>query len=189
MEDLSLGTRTGLPDALRVLVEKHPRDGWEAHPNFGAMTRFWLQRHLMFRQIQATLVEETQAHLDRATDPAQYGTRLQRLGSLLLGELHGHHHVEDAHYFPLLATQDTRLARGFELLDRDHHELDGRMEALAGAANAALHRLAANAPAADAAGRLHGELEAFGRFLDRHLTDEEELVVPVILEYRPAGMT
>lgn len=29
MDELALGTRTGLPDALRVLIERHPRDGWQ----------------------------------------------------------------------------------------------------------------------------------------------------------------
>jgi hypothetical protein len=40
----------------------------------------------------------------------------------------------------------------------------------------------------DAAGALLGELERFAVFLDRHLTDEEDLIVPVILEYRGAGL-
>jgi hypothetical protein len=37
------------------------------------------------------------------------------------------------------------------------------------------------APTADAAGSLEAELVRLRGFLDRHLTDEEELVVPVIL--------
>jgi hypothetical protein len=32
-------------------------------------------------------------------------------------------------------------------------------------------------------GRLHGELARFQTFLDRHLTDEEEIVVPVVLHH------
>ena len=40
MDDLE--TRQGLPDALRYLVEKYPRDIWESHRNFDELTRFWL---------------------------------------------------------------------------------------------------------------------------------------------------
>jgi hypothetical protein len=189
MDDLGLDIRTGLPDALRVLLDKHPRAGWEAHAHFGPLTRFWLERHLMFRQLQAALLDGTRAHLDRAVEPQRYATQLARLGSLLLGELHGHHGVEDAHYFPLLAAQDARLEPGFELLDRDHRQLDARMAGLATAANAVLERLAARERDTAAAGRLLGELEGFERFLERHLTDEEELVVPVILEYRPRELS
>ena len=52
---LSLETRTGLPDAPRVLAEQYPRTDWEAHENFGEMIQFWIQRHLMFRQLTDVL--------------------------------------------------------------------------------------------------------------------------------------
>ena len=62
------------------------------------------------------------------------------------------------------------------------------MKALAEAANATLRGLETDAADIDPAGRLRGELDRFARFLDRHLTDEEELVVPVILDSRGAGL-
>jgi len=48
MDDLR--HRKGLPDALRVLLEQYPRALWESHQNFDGLTRFWLERHLMFRR-------------------------------------------------------------------------------------------------------------------------------------------
>jgi hypothetical protein len=185
---LDLATRTGLPDALRVLLERYPRPGWEGHPEFNALTRFWLDRHLMFRRLQTGLVEETRGFLDRSTDPRRYGAALSRLAGLYLNELHGHHHIEDLHYFPLLRAQDARLEAGFDLLDRDHHDLDGGLHRLADRANAVLRGLGEPGAGRDAAGALLGELERFAVFLDRHLTDEEDLIVPVILEYRGAGL-
>jgi len=183
-----LADRAGLPDALRVLLEAHPRPGWEAHPEFDALTRFWLDRHLMFRRLQARLVEETQGFLDGGAPSRAFGARLSRLAGLYLGELHGHHRIEDAHYFPQLRAQDARLEAGFDLLDRDHHELDAGLHGLADRANAVLRGLDDPARSRDAAGGLLAALEGFGGFLDRHLTDEEELVVPVILQYRGAGL-
>ncbi|NCW70151.1 MAG: hemerythrin domain-containing protein, partial [Marivivens sp.] len=38
------------------------------------------------------------------------------------------------------------------------------------------------------AGALHAELEKLTRLMDRHLTDEEELVVPVILKFGADGL-
>jgi iron-sulfur cluster repair protein YtfE (RIC family) len=180
MDNISLSARSGLPDALRILLEKYPRRGWETHSNFNELTRFWLQRHLMFRRLQALLLEVTETSLDRTEDPRRIGANLQRLASTFLNELHGHHSIEDAHYFPMLSRLEPRLERGFALLDSDHHALDPLLHALAEQTNAVLHAL----PKADLEmGRLHADLGKFSSFLDRHLTDEEEIVVPVILEH------
>jgi iron-sulfur cluster repair protein YtfE (RIC family) len=188
LDGLALGAREGLPDALRVLAERHPRPGWEAHPEFNALTRFWLDRHLMFRRLQATLTAETQGVLDRAADPRRAASAISRLARVYLGELEGHHNVEDAHYFPLLRALDPRLVAGFDLLDADHHALHESIDALAARTDAALRGLAAKPADLTPSGALLTELTRFGRLLDRHLVDEEELIVPVILEHRGAGL-
>jgi hemerythrin-like domain-containing protein len=179
-DPLALDARTGLPDTLRVLLEKYPREGWQGHPNFDGLTRFWLERHLMFRRLQGMLLAEAEGGLDRERDPQQLAAQLRRLASMFLNELHGHHTIEDVHYFPVLARLEPRLERGFALLDADHHSLDPLLHGLADGTNAVLTAL----PGATAElGRLHRDLERFQRFLDRHLTDEEEIVVPLILEH------
>lgn len=186
MQDLALASRPGLPDALRVLAETYPRAGWESHPEFTALTRFWLDRHLMFRSAQARLIADTRGFLDRAREPRRFAAELARIGGFFVNELHAHHHIEDLHYFPQLAAREPRLDQGFALLDRDHQALDGALHALAETANAAVAALQAGAAEAEAR-RLLGELEALERLLDRHLTDEEEIVVPAILEHQGAG--
>jgi iron-sulfur cluster repair protein YtfE (RIC family) len=180
-DDLSLAVRTGLPDALRVLLADYPREGWESHPNFTALTRFWLDRHLMFRQLQGMLIAETRGLIDADREPRVFAGRLARLGNMLLGDLHGHHTIEDLHFFPRLQRLDARLASGFDRLEADHQEIDPLLQTLAERANAVLAAIRDGAPTADAAGSLEAELVRLRGFLDRHLTDEEELVVPVIL--------
>ncbi len=176
MDDLQ--HRTRLPDALRVLLEQYPRDMWESHRNFDGLTRFWLERHLMFRRALAQWQQDTRGFLDKARDAQAHGQMTARIGGFLINELHGHHHIEDAHYFPVLSAAETRLARGFELLDADHHTLDAELAALTEAANTHLRTLST-----ESAGEILAKLEGFERFLDRHLVDEEELVVPVILHH------
>ena len=185
MDDLE--TRAGLPEALRVLVEQYPRDIWHSHRNFDALTRFWLERHAMFREVLSRLQGEAQGFVGGESDPRLWGGRTARLAGFLLNELHGHHHVEDAHYFPVLSGLEPRLTAGFELLDRDHHALDAHLHRLAEATNAALAPLQTDDAAAsrDAAGRLEAQLGRFERFLDRHLEDEEDLVIPTILHHAP----
>lgn len=182
--DLRLETRDRLPDALRVLVEELPRGTWEAHPNFTPLTRFWLDRHLMFRRAFGRMREESTAYLDGRTDARRYGAQTARMAQMVLGELHAHHSIEDHHYFPVLSGLDPRLERGFALLDADHQALDGHMNGLAQDTNAMLQGLSGSDPR-KAAGMLDARLAAFDAFLERHLTDEEDLVVPSILRYAP----
>lgn len=183
MRQTMLAQREKLPDALRVLLEQYPRALWQSHQNFDGLTRFWLDRHLMFRRALAQWQDDTQAFLDKGRDARAHGQMTARIGGFLINELHGHHHIEDAHYFPVLSAAETRLARGFELLDEDHHALDGELQALTEAANTHLRRLSQGEGATDSAGAMLQRLNGFGRFLDRHLIDEEELVVPVILHH------
>ena len=182
MDDLA--HRKSLPDALRVLADALPRSGWEAHPNFDALTRFWLDRHLMFRDVLGRLRRGSELYLNRQADPKRHAAETARYAGFLLNELHGHHGIEDHHYFPALIGLDRRLVRGFELLDSDHHALDGHIHGLAETTNAFLQRLG-QAEERDRAAALAGALGQFETFLDRHLTDEEDLVVPVILTYAP----
>lgn len=188
MDDLALARRTGLPDPLRVLVEKYPRLVWEGHPHFTELTRFWLDMHLNFRRMQGILETETESFLNRGREPAAYANGLAQVASRFLNELHGHHSIEDHHYFPLLKTLDARIAWGFDLLDADHQAMDGAIHRLAEATNAVLMAVRDGTPAEAAAGELHGQLRSFGRMVDRHLIDEEELVVPVILDHPEAGV-
>ena len=51
------------------------------------------------------------------------GPRLQTL----LGNLHGHHQIEDHHYFPVFRQAEPRLAAGFGLLANDHVAREWRL--------------------------------------------------------------
>ena len=180
-EELDLDTRTGLPAHLRVLAGKYPRAEWRGHPGFNDLTAFWLDRHLMFRKAMDRLVEGAQRQLD-AAEP-RFGAELSRVTGFLLEQLHGHHMIEDHAYFPRFRVIDARLARAFDVLDADHHALDRHMHDLAESTNAVLRALRAGYGANAGVGHLLEVQERFRRVLDRHLVDEEEIVVPVVLEY------
>lgn len=186
--DLALETRTALPDALRVLLEQYPREAWAQDPNFSGLIRFWLDRHLMFRRLLASMLSETEQTLDGALEARVFGAHLSRYGSMFVGELHGHHSIEDQHYFPLLKSLDTRVSGGFDILDRDHHAIDGHLAEFAESANLALRGIAAGEASKDNVATFLDHLRSVNVFLDRHLVDEEELVVPVLLKYAPAGL-
>lgn len=182
MDDtLKLDTRDGLPDALRVLLEDFPRETWPDHNNFAGLVAFWLDRHLMFRKLMTALIEDAEQAVDRKIDAQTHVAKLSRYGSMLLQNLHGHHQIEDHHYFPILATREPVLNKGFELLDSDHHAMDGLLNRFADGANAVIQ-------GNSEPGEFRKELLSFQSMLNRHLIDEEELVVPVILKHGPGGL-
>ncbi len=183
MDELGLDVRTGLPDALRVLLAEYPREGWAADRNFQGLVSFWLERHMLFRKIMGLMQGDTDTLLDYSLDPAQYASKLGRLGGMFINDLHGHHQIEDQHYFPVLAAKESRIARGFEILDLDHHAIEGHLESFVKGANAVLQRRDDRTAMQDAAGRFRTDLIRLNGFLNRHLIDEEELIVPIILRH------
>lgn len=184
MEDsLALDRRAALPDALRVLLAEYPKDGWQSDPGFGGLVQFWLERHMMFRQLLGMLQDEAAELLDRKADPATYCRRLQRFGGMFVDQLHGHHTIEDTQYFPKLTALDARVSSGFAILDRDHHTIDGHLQGFVSAANSVLTARNDRSALQDATGAFAGKLGTLHRLLDRHLIDEEELVVPIVLKY------
>jgi hemerythrin-like domain-containing protein len=172
--DLALGCRHGLPDALRVLVAEFPRDGWKAHPGLDDMVRYWLERHLMFRRMTAVMRNDTQALIDREIGFEAFAPRLRRLSHLFLSDLHTHHTIEDTHFFPQLVRLDARISRGFDLLEADHSEIDQALQRFSTTAQTLLKE--------GDGGPMAAELDKIDAFLDRHLTDEEDLIVPLILK-------
>ncbi|MEM1130208.1 MAG: hemerythrin domain-containing protein [Pseudomonadota bacterium] len=175
--ELGLDEREGLPDALRVLLAEFPRLTWAEHPNFGDLTKFWLSRHAMFRELMDILQDNTRGFLDGKSAPEALQRQVHRYGYALLAGLHEHHGVEDHHYFPLMRMQDARLARGFDLLDADHQALDTWLADLSETAQPVL-----NGATPDTAGKLLATLDTLAPLLHRHLEDEEDLIVPVILK-------
>ena len=182
MTDFSLEIREGLPDALKILLEAFPRDSWNAD-TLDQLTSFWLERHMMFRRLMGHMIDDTKRLADGAMDPETYARHLSQLGSHFVQDLHGHHHIEDEAYFPKLIAIDGRLERGFHMLDADHKAIDQHLNTFADGANA-LIGLSPDERADQGAGFL-ADLERLQGFLHRHLIDEEDLVVPIILKYGP----
>ena len=181
--NLDINTREGWPPQLRELAEKYPRRDWQGHPNFDDLTDHWLHIHIGFRRALEMLTVEAQSYLDRSSDPQRMATATSRLAGYLINGLHGHHQIEDSFFFPRLTQMAPSLTMGFETLETDHKELDQRLDLLTNSANKVIRLHSNPVELFESAAEIHKLLQHFERFLNRHLTDEEELIVPVILEH------
>lgn len=177
----SLGTRSGLPEELPLLTGALPRSGWPGHPNFAGLTEYWLSRHAMFRELVSRIAADADALASAEMKPEDFRHRLARLGGMLLNHLHSHHQVEDGHYFPLLIRREPALARGFEILDRDHHLIADWLAEFADRSNALLGAAAEPGFEPRDAGAYRDWFTSFTPLLERHLLDEEDLVIPLLL--------
>jgi hemerythrin-like domain-containing protein len=183
LDALALARREGWPDDLCVLLARYPREQWQGHANLGGMARFWLSRHAMFRELAGMIREiETQFRSGRLP-PVEFPRVLVPRLQFLLSQLDVHHQIEDHHYFPIFRAADERLARGFDVLERDHHAIHGDMAHVAEAANALLRALSGDAETLRRRGDEYAAASsALLKGLARHLDDEEDLIVPLILD-------
>ncbi len=188
MTQLDITLREGLPPELQTLYRDLPRDRWPDHPNLANSTRNWMGAHAGFRQLGAWLQSDAERYLGGDLDDQAYADLLGPVGDSLVRNLHGHHSWEDRHFFPELAAADPRFEAGLEMLETDHVALDALLDDLTQTGNRVL-RLATLEPAQmpDNAARLRDLSERLNGFLERHLTDEEDLVVPIILHHRLRG--
>ncbi len=182
-EILDLASRSGWPDDLRVLIARFPREQWEGHANLGSMAQFWLSRHVMFRELSGAIGDTTAQFRNGTLAAAEFPRQLVPRLQFLLQQLNVHHQIEDLHYFPIFRAAEDRLARGFDVLEGDHHAIHADMAATADTANALLRALSGDNDTlircSDAYAKASGGLL---KGLIRHLDDEEDLIVPLILD-------
>ena len=182
---LELDARDGWPRELRVLLTLYPREVWHEHRNLGEMARFWLDRHDGFRRLGGALEKANADFREGGLAPDCFRRTFAPRLQLFLQSLEGHHHIEDHHFFPVFRAAETRLQRGFDVLEQDHATIHQAILTAVETANALLSALDGSGDSdalrrasdryADASDRLITKLH-------RHLGDEEDLIVPVILD-------
>lgn len=181
---LRLGERAGLPDDMAYLRDQHPREDWRSHANFGQLADFWLYVHATLRREGDDVSRIVGSFRNREIDENQLKSAFAPMLNAFLQHLDQHHRIEDEVYFPKFRQMDTRLVIGFALLEADHNLIHERLIATVAGARGLLSALsdpgegarrAADAYAAEADGLLD--------LLQRHLADEEELVIPAMLEH------
>jgi len=188
MTQHDITVRQGLPEEMQTLLREYPRDAWPDHPNFAASIQRWMGAHTMFRQMAEIVTIDTEEMLDRKLDPDWYAMRLGHFGNALVRNLHGHHTWEDHKFFPELMGADNRFIDGLEMLESDHEQMDQLLADLVHSSNRFIQLM--DLSAKDAPEELPEVLknaEAIQRFLQRHLSDEEDLAVPILLHHKLRG--
>ncbi len=108
----------------------------------------------------------------------------------LVHHAHGHHHIEDDHFFPVFLQAFPQLAKPLDLLEKDHEILSLVLDDIEHATREfqsvvtnASGRVETNVQSdlMTAAEKLHESAGRLDRLFIRHIGDEEEICLPTLL--------
>jgi len=181
--EFAIDQRKGWPDELRILLKEHPRDTWRSQRS--PLAEFWLDKHDYFRRQCDALQQATDDYRAERCTPAQYGAWIAPRVQNFISHLHGHHQIEDFHYFPAWRAAESRLARGFDVLESDHRLLHEGIMSMVETVNAFILAFrddpnTTTDPQRHAAEQFIKTSELAFKRLRRHLEDEEDLIIPLM---------
>ena len=181
--NLDLQSRNGWPEELRLLLDRFPREVWPGHANLGEMAQFWLDRHQGFRDLGKALSGATSNFREGNMPPDAFRRFFAPRLQFFLQNLEGHHQIEDLHFFPLFRAAEKRLVKGFDVLEGDHEAIHAEIIRTVESANGLLGTVESDNDARRKATDAYADAsERLLKFLVRHLDDEEDLIMPVILD-------
>ena len=158
------------------LFNKLPPDQWFS-ADYAYKTLGWLKVHTNIRKRQRILTQISAGYQSGEYNWAGYRSQLLKCINMHILKLHQHHGVEDEGFFPEFIRMYPQLQAGFEILGRDHVRLDALLDKLQ-VQNDTLAR--SNVEDKVLAAQLHQTLVEATDLLSQHLTDEEDLVIPIL---------
>ena len=158
------------------LYNKLPPDQWFG-ADYAYKTSGWLKVHTNIRKRQRILVQISEAYISGEFDWSEYRSQILKRINMHVLKLHQHHGVEDEGFFPEFVSMYPKLAPAFEILGHDHEYLNELLDKLQ-IQNDQLARSEVEDKAL--AEELHKTLVAVTDLLQQHLTDEEDLVIPIL---------
>ncbi len=158
------------------LFNKLPPDQWFS-ADYAYKTSGWLKVHTNIRKRQRILTQISEGYQSGEYDWSEYRSQILKRINIHILKLHQHHGVEDEGFFPEFIRMYPQLQAGFEILGRDHVRLDPLLDKLQ-VQNDMLARSEVEDKAL--AAHLHQTLVDATDLLSQHLTDEEDLVIPIL---------
>ena len=158
------------------LYNKLPPEQWFA-ADYAYKTSGWLKVHTNIRKRQRILTQISEAYIDGEFDWAEYRSQILKRINMHILKLHQHHGIEDDGFFPEFIRMYPQLAPAFEILGHDHEYLNALLDKLQ-IQNDELAKSEGEDKAL--AEQLHDTLVKVTDLLQQHLTDEEDLVIPIL---------
>ena len=188
--EIHVEQRSCISAPLRAAMFDIPREAWAGNPKFRGEAQFWTQIHEGLLNASATLPAWLRQFqdMDDAGQMRALSPRIAGLGGDLVHHAHGHHHIEDHHFFPAFLRLFPQLEHPLEMLDGDHKVLAEVLDDL----EAAVRNFPISPEGNDkamleawlkGAERLLPAAERLDALFIRHIGDEEEICLPVLAQW------
>ena len=164
------------------LLDEFPRSGWLKLSQGERTSRLLLARHNGFQTRIALLMKASEDALKGKESPPDFTYLLARELHYFVPLLEGHHQAETARLYPRLIEQYPPLRDKFGILEQDHTQLDSALNALSQVPQYLMGQASTLARFNQEVERLCERLYRFQGLLERHLEDEEDLVIPILLK-------
>ncbi|UWQ35334.1 hemerythrin domain-containing protein (plasmid) [Leisingera sp. M527] len=177
-----VNTRKALPKSIKETLLESTRSEWKKHPRFGGKANFFMNIHRDLLNGSAKMSLAIEELLDVPQSEVKGAVKSMNLlpfSRNLIGFAHHHHEIEDHGYFPQFALLYPELDRGLSLLDGDHKVLDAALDET----QIALDNLKGGQVNRDHLAKLHAGGKALEKILNRHIWDEEEVIIPIFLRH------
>lgn len=180
-----LGKRNGLPDNLRELLKKYPRDTWGDDILNGNWVGYWLGRHSVFKEISLAINQSLQKILDNNISINKFLNDYVQLMNLMLKNLNSHHTVEDNYIFPKFSQKIEKFSYGLDLLENDHHLIHSCIDNVILEGNSLIKTINNNKTLdiKKVVGSYKVVNDEFNKLLMAHLNDEEDLLIPLVVKH------
>ena len=176
--------RKGLPAVIKDLLLPLERSQWSQHARYGGKASFFIQYHGDLLATAAYLKQSLQVLLDSAQGVFN-GQQLKgplSAAQYLVDRAHNHHRIEDQVYFPQFRKIMPQLSKGIDLLDKDHKTLDLALDDLSTRVMSMVMTLnQGDVIDKQQVKLLTDNILHLQRILQRHLYDEEEVIIPIFL--------
>ena len=173
--------RDTLSPFIRKTLLEITRDQWVGHPRYHSKASFFMNIHRDLLNGSAQLSQALEGLLDLPEGElvSLKTARITDFAGRLISFAHHHHEIEDHGYFPQFALLYPEIERALKLLDCDHRILDQALHDTEGA----LQQLTNKKFSRDKLGELHRGSKALEDILNRHIWDEEEIIIPIFLKH------
>ena len=176
--------RKGLPAVIKGQLLPLEREQWSQHARYGGKASFFIQYHGDLLATASYLKQTLETLLDSSLTVFNWQQLKAPLSAAqyLVDRAHNHHQIEDHVYFPQFRKIMPQLSKGIDLLDRDHKSLDLALDDLSTRVMSMVMTMdQGDVIDKQQVNTLTDSILHLQRILQRHLFDEEEVIIPIFL--------
>jgi len=173
--------REELPHSIKKSLISIERSNWFFHPKYHGKAEFFIQYHEGLMNTSIQILSTLKALLDNPGEDSRIYYELNKVKVLcyaLFANAHRHHMIEDHSYFPMFRKIELKMGAGIDLLENDHKRLSLALDVLKSSLQQGLHTAGYSA-----IGKLYQSAVEVDNILVRHLSDEEEIIIPIFLKH------